>query len=84
MGAERSKGRHVEALDGLRALAVLGVVGYHMGIGWCQGGLLGVAIMFVLSGYLITGLLLVEYRKTRTFDLKDFWRRRLRTSCHRP
>jgi peptidoglycan/LPS O-acetylase OafA/YrhL len=78
VGTSRARSRHVGSLDGLRALAVLGVVGYHMGLGWCQGGLLGVSLMFVLSGYLITGLLLVEYRETSTFDLKAFWARRLR------
>ena len=47
-------------LDGLRAVAVLAVVLYHLNVGWASGGLLGVGVFFVLSGYLITDLLLAE------------------------
>ena len=47
------KPRYVSSLDGLRALCALGVVGYHMRLPWCGGGLLGVTILFVLSGLLL-------------------------------
>ena len=73
------RGRYVEALDGLRALCVLGVVFYHMNLAWCQGGLLGVTVLFVLSGYLVTCGLRSEFRRNRgTIDLKSFWIRRIR------
>jgi len=69
---------HVPALDGLRALAVAAVFAYHAGIGWARGGFLGVDVFFVLSGYLITGLLLTDYRRTGGLRLLRFWRRRAR------
>ncbi|MBX6388418.1 MAG: acyltransferase [Frankia sp.] len=69
---------HNPALDGLRAFAVLAVIGYHAGLSWVPGGLLGVDLFFVLSGFLITGLLIAEYRATRRIDLRDFWIRRVR------
>lgn len=72
------KSHYITAFDGLRAFAVLAVVAYHMNLKWAQGGLLGVTVLFVLSGYLITSLLLVEYRKSGTIDLAGFWRRRVR------
>ena len=50
--------RYMPGLDGLRALAVLAVIAYHLGLGWAPGGLLGVGMFFTLSGYLITDLLL--------------------------
>ena len=65
-------------LDGLRTLAVVAVVLYHLNLTWAQGGLLGVTIFFVLSGYLITRLLLNEVAKTGRIDLKSFWIRRIR------
>ncbi len=64
------------ALDGLRAIAVLGVMFYHAGLPFFRGGFLGVDLFFVLSGYLITTLLLVERRRTGSIDMKSFWRRR--------
>ena len=70
--------RYVPALDGLRALAVLAVIFYHMMMPWAPGGLLGVTIFFVLSGYLITGLLLREFVDTGTISLSNFWLRRVR------
>ena len=74
----RPKSRYIPALDGLRAFAVLAVIAYHMNMPWARGGLLGVTIFFVLSGYLITGLLLAEYDHSGTISLKDFWLRRAR------
>ena len=65
-------------LDGLRAVAVLAVIAYHLNFGWAQGGMLGVGVFFVLSGYLITNLLLVERDRTGTIVLGEFWRRRAR------
>ncbi|MCU1458584.1 MAG: Acyltransferase family, partial [Actinomycetia bacterium] len=66
------------ALDGLRALAVIGVLLYHGGVDWAQGGFLGVDLFFTLSGFLITSLLLVEFRANQGIDLKRFWTRRAR------
>lgn len=74
----RPKSRYIPALDGLRTLAVVAVVLYHLNLTWAQGGLLGVTIFFVLSGYLITRLLLSEIAKTGRIDLKSFWIRRIR------
>jgi len=70
-------------LDGLRALAVIGVFLYHAkphadGNGWLPGGFLGVDMFFVLSGYLITSLLLVEWNVRNRIDLRRFWARRAR------
>jgi peptidoglycan/LPS O-acetylase OafA/YrhL len=66
------------ALDGLRAVAVLAVIAYHFGAGWLHGGFLGVDLFFVLSGYLITSLLLVEWRRADTIHFGSFWARRAR------
>lgn len=74
----RPKSRYIPALDGLRTLAVVAVVLYHLNLTWAQGGLLGVTIFFVLSGYLITRLLLNEVAKTGRINLKSFWIRRIR------
>jgi peptidoglycan/LPS O-acetylase OafA/YrhL len=66
------------ALDGLRAVAVLSVVAYHLGYGWAKGGFLGVDTFFVLSGFLITSLLLAEQRRGGAVRLAAFWARRAR------
>ena len=66
------------ALDGLRAVAVLSVLAYHFGAGWADGGFLGVDMFFVLSGYLITSLLLIERSRTGTIRFGAFWARRAR------
>ncbi len=65
-------------LDGLRALAVGAVFLYHSRIDWLPGGFLGVDLFFVLSGYLITSLLLVEWEARNRIDLRRFWLRRAR------
>lgn len=69
--------RHLPALDGLRAIGLLGVLFYHAD-GLLPGGYLGVDLFFVLSGYLITSLLLAEHRDTGRIDLYAFWVRRCR------
>ncbi|MEI2641934.1 MAG: acyltransferase [Candidatus Nanopelagicales bacterium] len=66
------------ALDGLRALAVIAVMLYHGGSSWLGGGFLGVDVFFVLSGFLITTLLLLEHERTERLDLVAFWGRRAR------
>ena len=62
-------------IDGLRAIAVLAVIAYHSGITRFSGGFLGVEIFFVISGYLITALLLGEYEANERIDIKRFWNR---------
>src|SRR5215210_4697866 len=69
---------YMPGLDGLRALAVLAVLLYHADLGWIPGGFLGVEVFFVISGYLITALLLAEWQKRGHLDLKGFWLRRAR------
>lgn len=69
---------YVPGLDGLRALAVIAVLLYHAGMSWIPGGFLGVEVFFVISGYLITSLLLAEYRERGRIDLKAFWLGRAR------
>lgn len=74
----KGNGRYIAGLDGLRALAVLAVIAYHLNFGWASGGLLGVGVFFVLSGYLITDILATQWKKHGELDLKDFWIRRAR------
>ncbi len=66
------------ALDGLRGLAVAAVLAYHAELSWARGGFLGVDAFFVLSGYLITSLLLFEWNATGKLQLAAFWARRAR------
>jgi len=72
------RGRRHPALDGLRALAVLAVLAYHLDFSWARGGYLGVDLFFVLSGFLITSLLLEEHEERGTIRLAAFWGRRAR------
>ncbi|HEX6887616.1 MAG TPA: acyltransferase family protein [Candidatus Nanopelagicales bacterium] len=65
-------------LDGVRAVAVIAVVLYHADVAWLPGGFLGVDVFFVLSGFLITSLLLVEFERTGRLDYKEFYLRRAR------
>jgi peptidoglycan/LPS O-acetylase OafA/YrhL len=74
----KRKGRYIAGLDGLRALAVIAVVAYHLAPAWVPGGYIGVDIFFVISGFLITTLLIDEYRRTGAIDFKKFWGRRAR------
>lgn len=69
--------RYMPGLDGLRAIAVLGVILFHLGFGWAEGGLLGVGVFFTLSGYLITDILLTQVRKGG-IRLRSFWAARAR------
>jgi peptidoglycan/LPS O-acetylase OafA/YrhL len=64
-------------LDGLRAVAVFAVFGSHIGIPQLTGGWIGVSVFFVLSGYLITSILLAEWRRTWSISLRRFYLRRL-------
>ena len=69
---------YLPGLDGLRAIAVVAVMVYHANSTWLGGGYLGVEVFFVISGYLITLLLIAEHERTGTIDLKNFWIRRFR------
>ena len=74
----RSAGRRIAGLDGIRALAVLAVMGVHQQFGWLPGGFYGVDAFFVLSGFLITTLLVSELVGTGSIRLGAFWARRAR------
>jgi peptidoglycan/LPS O-acetylase OafA/YrhL len=65
-------------LDGMRALAVVAVMVYHANSAWLHGGFLGVEVFFVISGYLITLLIVAEHERSGWVDLKQFWIRRFR------
>ena len=69
---------YLPGLDGMRALAVVAVMIYHTNNGWLPGGFIGVEVFFVISGYLITLLLIGEHEKHGRIDLKQFWLRRAR------
>jgi len=69
---------YLPGVDALRALAVLAVFLYHAGVGWMPGGFLGVDVFFAISGYLITSLLLREFRRDGHLRLGRFWLRRAR------
>jgi peptidoglycan/LPS O-acetylase OafA/YrhL len=69
---------YLPGIDGLRALAVAAVVVYHANNSWLHGGFLGVEVFLVISGYLITLLLIAENERSGVIDLKNFWLRRAR------
>ncbi len=69
---------YLPGLDGLRALAVIAVLLYHGELSWMPGGFLGVEVFFVISGYLITALLLAQWRQSGRVDVKNFWLGRAR------
>ncbi len=69
---------YLPGLDGLRALAVVAVMVYHADHAWLSGGFLGVEVFFVISGYLITLLLIGEHERTGHVELRQFWLRRFR------
>lgn len=70
--------RHISSIDGLRAIAVTAVVLYHLGISWIPGGFLGVDLFFVISGYVITRLILDSINQSSALDLRAFYSARLR------
>jgi peptidoglycan/LPS O-acetylase OafA/YrhL len=76
--SENRRFAYQPALDGLRAFAVLSVFAYHLDAGWARGGFLGVDAFFVLSGFLITSLLLGEWGHDGTIGFAAFWARRAR------
>jgi peptidoglycan/LPS O-acetylase OafA/YrhL len=69
---------HLPALDGLRGVAVIGVLCFHGGFDWARGGYLGVSAFFTLSGFLITNLLVREWDATGAIRARRFWDRRFR------
>lgn len=75
---ERSKWSFRPDIEGFRAVAILMVVLFHAGVPWARGGFLGVDVFFVLSGYLITGVLVSEVERTGRVNLLNFWARRAR------
>lgn len=77
MAAKRSIS-HIPAIDGLRAVAVIAVLLYHLGFGWIPGGFLGVDLFFVISGYVITRLLLDSIQRSGGLDLRGFFAARVR------
>jgi peptidoglycan/LPS O-acetylase OafA/YrhL len=78
LSPDSSPVRYFPALDGLRALSVLAVLAFHAELACVPGGFLGVEVFFVVSGYLITALLLIERRATGSISLPEFWFRRAR------
>lgn len=70
--------RYMPGLDGIRAVAVIAIIIYHLNPQWLWGGFLGVDTFFVISGYLITSLLLTEYHNTGKIELTSFWLRRVK------
>lgn len=77
-GSGLAHGARIPGLDGLRAVAVLAVVAFHLAPAWVHGGFLGVDMFFVISGFLITTLLLRELATTRRIRMPRFWARRAR------
>lgn len=70
--------QHIPAIDGLRAIAVTAVIFYHLGFPWIPGGFLGVDLFFVISGYVITRLLLDSIARSGGLDLRGFYKARAR------
>lgn len=74
---QNSLSRHVPELDGLRGVTIIAVLIHHQLTSFSlPGGFLGVDLFFVLSGFLITSLLLTEFEKTKTISLRKFYMRR--------
>jgi peptidoglycan/LPS O-acetylase OafA/YrhL len=87
MSSKNSTGKigvkYISSIDGLRAIAVTAVVLYHLGISWIPGGFLGVDLFFVISGYVITRLILDSINQSSALDLRAFYAARLRTNLSR-
>ncbi|MEJ5256592.1 MAG: acyltransferase family protein, partial [Acidimicrobiales bacterium] len=77
-GRVASRFGFLPGLEGLRGLAVLGVLVFHAGFAWAPGGFLGVSTFFTLSGFLITSLLVYEAAASGSVSLRGFWGRRFR------
>ena len=77
MSAQRGV-KYIPAIDGLRAVAVIAVMLYHLGVSWIPGGFLGVDLFFVISGYVITRLLLDSIQRSGGLDLRAFYKSRVR------
>ncbi len=77
MNRSVSRIKYVPAIDGLRTLAILPVVFFHLGLSWMPGGFAGVDVFFVISGYLIS-LIILEECHAGTFSFLNFWKRRIR------
>lgn len=73
---ERTK--YFPGIDGLRGIAVIAIILYHLNPKWLPGGFLGVDTFFIISGYIITVILLREYNKDERIDLVNFYQRRIR------
>jgi peptidoglycan/LPS O-acetylase OafA/YrhL len=86
MSAQRTRGpsgvgtqlTYMPALDGIRAVSILGIMANHGGFAWADGGVISVNVFFVLSGFLITMLLMKEWVRSGTIRLRAFWARRAR------
>lgn len=78
LGKELDSMKYRGDIDGLRAISILAVVAFHAGLPCVNGGYVGVDVFFVISGFLITKLLLEEKARTGTIDLAGFWARRVR------
>src|SRR4051794_2444953 len=76
--SDRLTGGHRRDVEGLRGVAVLVVVLYHVGVPGFGGGFVGVDVFFVISGFLITGLLFREWQRSDSVGLCQFWARRIR------
>lgn len=74
----RNAALYIAPIDGLRAIAVIAVLLYHLGISWIPGGFLGVDLFFVISGYVITRLILDSIDRSSALDLRAFYFNRLR------
>ena len=78
MNSSRNKIQYIPPIDGLRALAVIAVLLYHLGVSWIPGGFLGVDLFFVISGYVITRLILDSIDRSSALDLRAFYLARVR------
>ena len=78
IGSTTKSERYIPAIDGLRAISVIAVLMYHLTLPWWPGGFLGVDLFFVISGYVITRLILDSIERSSALDLRKFYRSRIR------